>query len=71
MPEFRTVQLKVEVPYVPEGMSDDDIREWARDSLDHPYDAAYEAFIKVSIAHPPVMSFGAVIHPDLRRKQED
>jgi hypothetical protein len=71
MPEFRTVQLKVEIPGIPEGMADDEVREWARDSLSHPYDAYYEAFVNVSIAHKPVMSFGAVIHPDLRRKQED
>lgn len=65
---MRTVRLNVEIPNIPDHMTDDDVREWLDDQIGHPYDSYFEAGVRVTITQPPPPPFGAVIHPALRRK---
>lgn len=62
---MREVRLFVKVPNVPDDWSDEDVRDWLRDSIDHPFDAAYEAFVEVSLAPHPIPPFGTLVaNPD-------
>lgn len=51
---MRTVRLIVEVPNIPDTLTDDVVREWLNDQIDHPYDAAFEAGVRVTLADRPV-----------------
>ncbi len=44
---MRTLRFEVTIPNIPDGMADEEVRDWLWDSLLHPYDAAYEASVKV------------------------
>lgn len=59
---MRTVRLIVEIPNVPDWMTDDDTRAWLRDEISHPYDALYEAAVTVALVEE-AGHLGAIVPP--------
>lgn len=67
----RTLHFMVTIPNIPDGMPDEEVRDWLWDSILHPYDAAYEASVKVEpipaldqvvAANPEREGNGCMIH---------
>jgi hypothetical protein len=60
----KTLHFMVTVPNIPEGMEDEEVRDWLWDSLLHPYDAAYEASVTVE----PIPALDAVVAANPERQ---
>lgn len=44
---MKTYTFTVTIPNVPDSMDPEEVRDWLWNSLLHPYDAAYEASVRV------------------------
>ncbi len=44
----KTLQFIVTIPGIPEGMSNESVLSWLKDEISHPYDAYFEADVRVT-----------------------
>lgn len=57
----KTLHFLVTIPDIPDGMSDEEVRDWLWNSILHPYDAAYEANVRVTPMPDSHVSASAMI----------
>jgi hypothetical protein len=70
----KTLTFIVTIPNIPEGMKDEKVRSWLQGEISHPYDAAFEADVRVDWrssytppANPEREGNGCMIHGEMKR----